>query len=140
MYRYFDSRDALQTAFVHREARRVFAALGDQLIGVDDPRERLLTGVLAALRMVRQTPSLASWFTPTTRPVGGELADRSDVINALVEDFLRSLGVERTEVRARWLVRVLISLLMFPGHDDAQERALLEEFVLPTLTTSASTG
>jgi AcrR family transcriptional regulator len=136
LYRYFENRDALHTAFVHREAHRVFAELGDQLVGVADPRQRLLFGVLAALRMVRQTPALASWFTPTTRPVGGELADRSDVINALVEGFLRSLGVERAELRARWLVRVMISLLMFPGHDEAQERAMLEEFVLPTLTTS----
>jgi hypothetical protein len=28
-------------------------------------------------------------------------------------------------------VRVIISLLMFPGHDDVDERAMLEEFVLP---------
>ena len=27
----------------------------------------------------------------------------------------------------------MISLLVFPGHDDADERAMLEEFVLPTV-------
>lgn len=136
VYRYFENRDALQTAFVHREAHRVFAALGERLVDVDDPRERLLEGVLASLHTVRQTPALASWFAPTTQPIGAKLADRSDVIIALVRVFLRSIGVEQTELRARWLIRVMVSLLMFPGHDEAQERAMLEEFVLPTLTTS----
>jgi hypothetical protein len=33
--------------------------------------------------------------------------------------------------RARWLVRVMTSLFLFPGHDDDDERAMLEEFVVP---------
>ena len=83
------------------------------------------------LRRVRESPALSSWFASTQRPIGGELAERSEVIKALTEGFLRSLGVDEVEHRARWLVRVMISLLVFPGHDDADERAMLEEFVLP---------
>jgi hypothetical protein len=33
--------------------------------------------------------------------------------------------------RARWLVRVMTSLFLFPGHDEDDERAMLEEFVVP---------
>jgi len=30
-------------------------------------------------------------------------------------------------------VRVMTSLLVFPGHDEADERSMLEEFVVPTV-------
>jgi AcrR family transcriptional regulator len=131
LYRYFENRDALYTAYVHREAHRVFGELGARLVHIADPRQRLTEGVVAALHSVRESPALSSWFASTQRPIGGELAERSEVIRALTEGFLRSLGVDEVEHRARWLVRVMISLLVFPGHDDADERAMLEEFVLP---------
>jgi hypothetical protein len=51
----------------------------------------------------------------------------------MTEAFLASLAIDDrpVESRARWLVRVMISLLTFPGRDDADERAMLDEFVLP---------
>lgn len=136
LYRYFDNRDALHTAYVHRETHRVFGELGQRISGIADPRERLLEGVLIALRSVRDNPALSSWFASTQRPIGGEMAERSDVIKALTESFLASLGVDDVERRARWLVRVMVSLLIFPGSDDAEERAMLEQFVLPLLTVT----
>ena len=56
------------------------------------------------------------------------------MIKALTEAFVISLGPDDPDVveqRARWLVRVMTSLLVFPGHDEADERAMLEEFVVP---------
>lgn len=35
--------------------------------------------------------------------------------------------------RGRWLVRAITSLLIFPGHDEADERAMLTEFVAPVV-------
>jgi hypothetical protein len=61
------------------------------------------------------------------------MAERSEVIKALTEAFLRSLGMTDVESRARWLVRVMISLLVFPGRDETDERTMLEEFVLPVV-------
>jgi AcrR family transcriptional regulator len=131
VYRYFENRDALYTAYVHRETYRVFSAMGKRIAGIADPQERLLEGVVASLRSVRESPALSSWFASAQRPIGGEMAERSEVIKALTEAFLGSLGIDDVEQRARWLVRVMISLLVFPGHDDADERVMLEEFVLP---------
>jgi AcrR family transcriptional regulator len=131
LYRYFDNRDALYTAYVHRETYRVFREMGTRITNIADPRERLIEGVVSSLRSVRESPALSSWFASTQRPIGGEMAERSEVIKALTEAFLGSLGIDDVERRARWLVRVMISLLTFPGHDDADERAMLEEFVLP---------
>jgi AcrR family transcriptional regulator len=132
LYRYFENRDVLFTAYVHRETHRVFSEIGAQLAGVDDPGRRVVEGALAAVHKVRENPALASWFASTARPIGAELAERSEVIATLTQAFLASMG-DHTEVelRARWLVRVLISLLQFPGRDDAEERFMLERFVAP---------
>lgn len=135
LYRYFENRDVLYTAYVHRETHRLFGEIGGQLAEVTDPHDRLVQGAQLALRRVRETPALASWFASTARPIGGEMAERSDVIRGLAEAFLVTMGDDapgRT-ARARWLVRVLISLLQFPGHDDADERTMLQTFVAPTV-------
>jgi AcrR family transcriptional regulator len=137
LYRYFDSREALRTAYVHRETRRLGRAISEQIDGIDDPRERVIVSVAAALRMVRESPALSSWFALTRVPISGELAGRSEVITTLAASFVNSLGPEDPAVverRARWLVRVLTSLLMYPGHDEADERAMIEEFVVPIVT------
>jgi AcrR family transcriptional regulator len=134
LYRYFENRDALYTAYVHREAYRLYREMTDQINSVVDPSERLIEGMLASLRNVRESPALASWFATTQRPIGAEMAEQSEVIKALTEAFVISLGPDDAELvahRARWLVRVMTSLFLFPGHDDADERAMLEEFVVP---------
>jgi hypothetical protein len=75
--------------------------------------------------------------------VGGELAGQSDVIAALAVAFLHSLGPDDPAVierRARWTVRVIVSLLTYPGHDEDDERAMIEEFVLPIVTPVSARG
>jgi AcrR family transcriptional regulator len=127
LYRYFENRDALYTAYVHRESYRLYREMTDQIMSVVDPRERLIEGMLSSLRNVRESPQ---------RPIGGEMAEQSQVIKALTEAFVISLGPDEphlVEHRARWLVRVMTSLLVFPGHDEADERSMLEEFVVPTV-------
>ncbi|GAS86190.1 TetR/AcrR family transcriptional regulator [Mycolicibacterium brisbanense] len=133
LYRYFENREALYTAYVHREARRLYEELTRQVAGVSDPTQRLIEGVVTGLRAVRDSPALSSWFATASPPIGGEMAEHSEVIRALVEAFVRSLGSggEGIERRARWLVRVMVSLLVFPGLDEADERAMLAEFVAP---------
>ena len=141
LYRYFDSREALRTAYVHRETRRLGREILHQIEDVEDPRERLIASITATLRMVRDNPALAAWFGSTRLPIGGEMAGQSEVITALATGFLGSLGHSlglqdpaTVERRGRWLVRVIISLLMFPARDEAEERAMIEEFVVPTVT------
>lgn len=132
LYRYFENREALYTAYVHREARRLYEELTREVAGVSDPTQRLIEGVITGLRAVRESPALSSWFATASPPIGGEMAERSEVIRALVEAFVRSLGGgDGIERRARWLVRVMVSLLVFPGLDEADERAMLAEFVAP---------
>lgn len=132
LYRYFDSREALHNAFVHREARMVHRKLAATLAGIADPRMLLLAGLTGALDLVRENPALSSWFADT--PLGAEMADESPVIQALTAGFLQSLN-ESDDLarRARWLIRVLTSLLISPGRDSDDERAMLEDFVIPMM-------
>ena len=134
VYRYFENREALHTAYVHRHAREVNRQLADLVGGIAEPRDRLLGALLHALRLVRENPALAAWFSRT--PLGAEAAEGSDVIQAMTAGFLLSVdhddaaGAER---RARWLVRVLTSFLSVPGRDPDEERAMLKEFVVPLI-------
>jgi AcrR family transcriptional regulator len=139
LYRYFENRDALYTAYVHRESYRLYQEMTDQLTTLVDPRDRLIEGIITSLRNVRESPALSSWFAVTQRPIGGDMAEQSDVIRALTEAFVISLAPDDPEIvthRARWLVRVMTSLLIFPGHDEDDERAMLEEFVVPIVVPS----
>jgi AcrR family transcriptional regulator len=141
LYRYFESREALRTAYVHRETHRLGREIIQQIDSIEDPRERLIASITATLRMVRESPALAAWFGSTRLPIGGELAGQSEVITGLAAGFLSSLGPDDPAVverRARWAVRVIISLLMFPGQDDADERAMIDEFVVPIVTPRAA--
>ena len=96
--------------------------------------------MVSSLRNVRESPALSSWFATAQRPIGAEIAEQSQVIKALTEAFLISMGPDDPEVverKARWLVRVMTSLLVFPGHDEAEERAMLEHFVAPMVVPTA---
>jgi AcrR family transcriptional regulator len=143
LYRYFENREALRIAYVHRETHRLSRAIAEQIDGIYDPRERLVASIAATLRMVRESPALSSWFAITRPPIAGELAGHSEVITALAAAFLNSLGAEDPAVverRARWVVRVITSLLMYPGRDEADERAMIEEFVVPIAAPVSARG
>lgn len=137
LYRYFENRDALYTAYVHREARRLYEEVSEKVAAVKDPTQRLIEGVITALNAVRDSPALSSWFATAQRPIGGEMAEHSEVIRVLVEGFVGSLAGGAMQAddevgrRARWLVRVMVSLLVFPGGDETDERTMLAEFVAP---------
>jgi AcrR family transcriptional regulator len=143
LYRYFENREALRNAYVHRETYRLSDAIKEQISGITDARERLSAGIATTLRLVRESPALSSWFATTQPPIGGEVAEHSDVITALAAAFVNSLGADdpaAIESRGRWLVRVITSLLIFPGRDVAEEQAMVEEFVVPIVVPVEQTA
>lgn len=130
LYRYFDNRESLFEAYVHRESRVMNRSIAELVGGISDPSERLLAALTHALALVRQNPSLSAWFART--PVGAEAAEDSAVVQAMAAGFLVSLGhanAESAQRWARWLVRALASLLTVPGRDPDDEHAMLKELV-----------
>ncbi|MGB3486091.1 MAG: TetR/AcrR family transcriptional regulator [Mycobacterium sp.] len=137
LYRYFENREALHTAYVHREAHALHNAMTEHIADIADPRERLVAGFLTSLDLVRRSPALNSWFATSGAPIGIEIAEQSDVIQAMGSAFIVSLGPDdpdAVERKARWLVRVVTSLLLLPGRDADDERSMVEEFLIPIMT------
>ncbi|WP_028653747.1 TetR/AcrR family transcriptional regulator [Nocardioides halotolerans] len=132
VYRYFADRHELHLAYVHREARRVGGLVAADAARVEDPQQRLGTAILSALARVREAPALSAWFARADAAATAEMALASPVVEALVR------GVDTDPLAARWLVRVIVSLLIVPGRDAAEERALVERFVVPSLSGAAS--
>ena len=146
LYRYFASRRALHRAYVQREARRLGDRIAAEVAAVADPRQRITEAVLLAVREVRSTPTLAAWFGLGDAGLASELASTSEVIEVLGTSFLSDIWhADDVEIvrRARWSVRAIVSLLTVPGTDDADERAMVEQFLVPVLLppdTDAATG
>ncbi|MBF6334159.1 TetR/AcrR family transcriptional regulator [Nocardia transvalensis] len=136
LYRYFDSRQAVQAAFVHREARRVAAAVAGEIAALTDPGERVVAGVLASLRAVRADPLLIAWFRPGDAGIALGIAQTSEVIEAIAGSVFGpgTAGSDDARQLARWLTRIIVSLLTVPGVDGDEERAMLERFVAPLIS------
>lgn len=141
LYRYFENRAALHDAYVHLHARALSHQIAELIVRISDPRERLLSALTHALRLVRERPALAAWFTRT--PIGSEAAEASAVVQTMAAGFLMSADPEdaaATQRQARWVVRVLTSFLTVPGRDTDDERAMLEEFVVNRIPAGRTTG
>jgi AcrR family transcriptional regulator len=133
LYRYFDSREALRVAYIHREARRIERELAAYAATIRDPAERVVEAVLETIRRVRRDPALAGWFAPDDVGIASVLAQSSEVIEGMVAAFLGDRGAPDTIRRARWLLRVVLSLLAMPGANEREERAMIQEFVVPVV-------
>ena len=119
LYRHFPDRRALLLAFVQREALRVASRIPTSG-GIAD-------AVALALDEVRATPALAAWFAPDAATTAADLALSSEVVAAVVRTMVDD------DEDARWLVRVVLSLLTTPEPDAAAERRLIERYVAPAL-------
>ena len=137
IYRYFSDRDALRTAYMHREARRLSQSVGEAIQGIRDPEQRLVGAVLVALQGVRANPALMAWFTGQDGASTTGLAGSSPVIASLTEAFLGDAAEPERAERARWLVRIMLSLLLLPGSNEREERAMLKRFVVPVVSATS---
>lgn len=133
LYRYFDGRDALRTAFVHRETRRIGTQVLEEVAAIPDPLDRLTAAVQASLRAVRADAALVAWFTARDAGTTAALAQSSAVIESLVAAFIGDASDPSIRRRARWVVRMLVSLLVDPAPDSDEEDAMIAEFLVPAL-------
>lgn len=136
LYRYFRNRHELHLAYVKRAGRRIAGRVREQLAGIDDPRERVIEYILCAVREVRDNPGTAAWFEPGVSGLAARMSHSSEVVEHLTAAFgsdvlgLSGRGREY-ELRTRWLIRVILSLLLDPEENAAEERTLVERFVAP---------
>ena len=127
LYRYFENRQALIHAFAHREARQITQHVGEVVAEVTDSRSRVVEAVVACLAAVRERPHLAAWYAGDSTLLREVLRD-SPIIRGSAESYLAS-GAEDPDL-ADWVLRIILSFLTDPGDDEAQERRLLERFLV----------
>ncbi|MFJ4652515.1 TetR/AcrR family transcriptional regulator [Nocardia sp. NPDC088792] len=133
LYRYFENRQAVRVAFVHRETRRIAAQLFGAVGEIADPGERVVAAMLGAVRAVRADPMLIAWFRAGEAGPAGRISQDSEVIESIAAALFTSTELTEAERGrlARWLTRIIVSLLSSPGRDEDEERTMLEEFVVP---------
>jgi AcrR family transcriptional regulator len=142
LYRYFENRHELHQAYVERAAQQITERVRHAIEGIEDPRERLIQGVVRSLREVRRNPGMAAWFDPGVSDMAARMSRSSEVVGQMTERFVAELlGPRRRDresrLRARWMVRVIVSFLALPAASEAEERALIERFVAPALLGEA---
>jgi AcrR family transcriptional regulator len=138
LYRYFKNRHDLHLAYVGREARAIIERIGRAVARIEDPHERVVEYTLRAIREVRRNPATAAWFDPGAAGMAARMSRSSEIIESVATSFVSQLlGPDPRDpeirLRARWFVRIILSLLTEPGESAAEERALVSRFLAPTL-------
>ncbi|NED64628.1 TetR/AcrR family transcriptional regulator, partial [Streptomyces sp. SID10244] len=139
-YRYYPGKSEVLAAYVDRAAAELGTAVGTATRHESDPGARLLAAVTTAVAGVRSNPALSAWFDPDAAGQSANLALLSPAIEEIAVGFLGDIAPstrpnERRD-RARWVVRVIVSLLTSPGETASDEREMLQRFVVPVVTTA----
>jgi AcrR family transcriptional regulator len=142
LYRYFKNRHELHVAFVNDRAMRLVAELRVELQDIDDPALQLSETIIRAVQKVRRNPAMAAWFEPGESGVTARMSRSSEVVGSLADAFVSNLqGAQRNTppdgMAARWMVRVIVSLLTMPADSEQEERALIERFVVPAVLSNS---
>lgn len=135
VYRYFENKQALLRAFVHREARDVTAQVAQELAHHSDRREMLTAAVVATLAAVRARPYLEPWYVGSATDLL-EVFRESPVISALANSFVAPSAAEPDADLGRWVLRIVMSYLREPEATPEDERRMIERF-LTTVVTDA---
>jgi len=101
LYRYFDDRPALRTAFVHRETRKLAAEVAAEIAAVEDETERVVEAIMLCVSKVRARPTLHAWFATDNVGITRDLIASSAVIEGVVAAFLGRSGDPE---EAEWMV------------------------------------
>ncbi|MDG4667503.1 TetR/AcrR family transcriptional regulator [Mycobacterium sp. 236(2023)] len=127
IYRHVGGKAQIREAVLMREAERIITtvrAAVDSLSG----SERTVTAVVVALERIRSDPMgqalLSSMRSGDLSSVG-----RSPMLPALAAELT---GIaEGDSSAAQWIVRVVLSLLVWPVDDPVSEREMIARFLSP---------
>lgn len=147
LYRYFPGRDELLVAVIRTEMEAANAAIQGQLEGIERPDQRVVEGLVLALREIPARPLLAAvfvsdqdararrviWQSQVVIDFGEELMD--EVIQPALEAGILQDQV-RPEMLIEWVYRVLLSFLTLPSNwavSESELRATLRALLIPVL-------
>lgn len=130
LYRHAGGKTQIRDEVLARSARRINSAVmnaAKDLTGGD----RVVEAVTVALREIRSDPVASQVFAPGRPGNAALLADSGMLARFAAE----SAGLNPDDTAASgWINRVTLSLLFWPGHDDAAEVRMLKSFVAPAFS------
>ena len=127
IYRHAGGKTQIRDEVLARSARRINSAVmkaARELTGGD----RIVEAVTVALRVIRSDPVASQVFGPG-RPGNAALLADSGLLARFAAE---SAGLNPDDTAAsQWINRVTLSLLFWPGQDEAAETRMLRAFVSP---------
>lgn len=151
LFRRFPSRDALNLALAAREAQRSISRVDEQVAGIDDPEEFLVTGALAVIHELTANELLQRLMVTDPELMLPLLSGRGAPIVAMGREYvagqLRRIEADGArlvgdpEILGELLARAVLSIALSPesvlplDDDDELERIARSTFVPMILAT-----
>ncbi len=134
IYRHAGGKAVIRDVIIAGAAHRIVDTVREVVDGLTGP-DRVLTAISTALAQIRSDPlSRLVIATGHVASATTQLTD-SPVLASLARDLAGLTDEEHTA--AEWIVRVVLSLLFWPGNDAQAEQQMLQEFVAPAFTPPA---
>jgi AcrR family transcriptional regulator len=134
IYRYAGGKAEIRDAVLARSAAGIIDAVRSAVEGLTGS-ERVVTAITLALKRIRSDP-MSQLMIGSTRGVN---AMTGLTASPLLAGFARDLsGLAHSDRQAaRWIVRVVLSLVYWPLADERAERQLVQRFVAPAFAYSS---
>ena len=132
IYRYVGGKKDIREAVLARAASRIVETVRASVAGRTGP-DRVLTAIEVAVAEIRADPA-GQLFLDSARGGGWNWLTASPA----VADFAAELtGLAGDDAHAaRWIVRLVLSLLIWPDADPHTEHEMLQRFVAPAFAES----
>lgn len=129
IYRYVGGKGEIRDVVLSRAATRITASVSAAVDGMNG-RERIVAAILLSVQKIRADP-LGHLMTSAIRGGTQEVAWLSE--SPMLAEFATALAglAGGDPLAAKWVVRIVLSLMFWPAEDDETERRLVENFVAP---------
>jgi AcrR family transcriptional regulator len=133
IYRYVGGKKDIRDAVLARTAARIIDTVRASVEGRTGP-ERVLTAIEVAVAEIRSDPA-GQLFLDSAR--GGRGWNWLTASPAVADFATELTGLAGDDARAaQWIVRLVLSLLFWPGADPHGEHLMLQRFVAPAFAES----
>lgn len=130
IYRYVGGKKDIREAVLARAATRIVGTVRASVEGRTGP-DRVLTAIEVAVAEIRVDPA-GQLFLDSARGGGWNWLTASQAVANFASELTGVAGDDAPA--AKWIVRLVMSLLLWPGADPRAEHEMLRRFVAPAFS------
>jgi AcrR family transcriptional regulator len=130
IYRYVGGKAKIRDAVMARSATRIVGTVRQRVEGLSGAK-KTLTAITVAVAEIRSDPSGQLLL----RSVRGPHATASVTASPAIAEFATELSglADGDSAAAEWIIRLVLSLVFWPGADARSELQMLTRFVAPAM-------